>query len=187
MAKRAWLHGRYIRTGSALLIGALAALLATGGAGAAAAPNTYTGCLQLGLVYNVAIGATPAFACPKGATKISWNEPDQQGATADAALGTRIDGVTADLTNEAQTRDAVDSAFTNTFLDTATALNPEDLDFLQAEAQAQIATIQTEISATDDATLQEMMQQQQKTLAMMSNLMKKMADTANSINQNLKG
>ena len=59
-----------------LVLGAVGITLAH-----ATSPNqTYTGCLKLGLVFNVAIGASPAFACPSGTTKITWNQTGPVGA-----------------------------------------------------------------------------------------------------------
>ena len=53
-----------------LALGAIGVTLAH-----ATTPNqTYTGCLKIGLVFNVAIGTNPALPCPSGATKISWNQ-----------------------------------------------------------------------------------------------------------------
>ena len=44
-------------------------------------PNqTYTGCLKLGLVFNVTIGSQPAAPCPRGSVQISWNQTGPAGA-----------------------------------------------------------------------------------------------------------
>ena len=50
-----------------LVLGAVGVTLAR----AATPSQTYTGCLELGLVFNVAIGTNPALRCPSGATKIT--------------------------------------------------------------------------------------------------------------------
>jgi len=43
-------------------------------------PNqAYTGCLKLGLVFNVAIGPQPSAPCPKGVVQISWNQTGPPG------------------------------------------------------------------------------------------------------------
>jgi Phage Tail Collar Domain/Collagen triple helix repeat (20 copies) len=59
-------------------------------AGVSAATSTpssqsYTGCLEFGMIFNVAVGASPAHACPRWATQITWNQsagvPGPAGAT----------------------------------------------------------------------------------------------------------
>jgi len=50
------------------------------GAGSGA-NNTYTGCLQFGLVYGVAIGSSPSYGCPRGAVQISWDQTGPVGAS----------------------------------------------------------------------------------------------------------
>ena len=58
-----------------LLVGTLGASLVH-----ADTPNqTYTACLKLGLVFNVAIGSQPSAPCPKGVVQISWNQTGQPG------------------------------------------------------------------------------------------------------------
>ena len=42
--------------------------------------QTYTGCVKLGLVFNVKIGTSPLLPCPSGAVQISWNQTGPAGA-----------------------------------------------------------------------------------------------------------
>jgi hypothetical protein len=42
--------------------------------------QTYTGCLKLGLVFNVKIGTSPYLPCPPGSVQISWNQTGPPGA-----------------------------------------------------------------------------------------------------------
>jgi hypothetical protein len=50
------------------------------GAGSGAT-NTYSGCLQFGLLYRVAIGTSPSYACPRGAVQIGWDQTGPTGTT----------------------------------------------------------------------------------------------------------
>jgi hypothetical protein len=125
-----------------------------------------------------AVGGNPAtFAC-------SANQQDPANI---AALGSRVDGLTADLQNETQTRSAVDDALSQTFESAATALNPDDLAALQAEIQSEIASTQLdELDPTESAALQKAMDREVKMMQVISNIVKKLDDTAQGIEQNLK-
>jgi uncharacterized protein YjbI with pentapeptide repeats len=75
--------------------------------------QTYTGCLKLGLVFNVAIGSNPAFPCPPGAVKISWNQTGSPGANGTNGIN-GADGESAyeiwlDLGNSGTEQDFIDS------------------------------------------------------------------------------
>ena len=97
-----------------------------------------------------------------------------------------MDTLTADLQNEAQTREVVDNSFTNMFQDTATALDGERLDALQADVQQQITATQDELSQETELKLQEAMQRDLKMQQSLSNILKKMSDTEQAITNNLK-
>ena len=68
-------------------VAAVLACVAVGGGAAYASGaasgggNTYTGCLQFGLVYNVAIASAPSSPCFKGATQISWSQTGPPGTS----------------------------------------------------------------------------------------------------------
>lgn len=63
----------------------VAGVLGVSFANADAPGQTYTGCLKLGLVFNVAVGTSPLYPCPRGAVQISWNQTGLRGA--DGAAG----------------------------------------------------------------------------------------------------
>jgi len=48
----------------------------------------YTGCLQYGFLYNVAIGTSPLHACPNHATQITWNQAGQPTGSSNTTLYT---------------------------------------------------------------------------------------------------
>jgi hypothetical protein len=185
MSSRIWSNGSFVRTAAAMVVGALIALGVSGGAGAATTPNTYTGCLVRGQMVHVKIGPAPGKPCTRG-TQVSWNETAQETQADVAALNSRVDTLTADLQNEAQTREVVDNSFTNMFQDTATALDGERLDALQADVQQQITTTQEELSQETELKLQEAMQRDLKMQQSLSNILKKMSDTQQAIANNLK-
>ena len=68
------------------MVAAIAVCAVVGGGAAYASDagsgtgDTYTGCLQFGLVYDVAVDAAPSHACPKGAVRITWNATGPAGA-----------------------------------------------------------------------------------------------------------
>jgi hypothetical protein len=119
----------------------------------------------------------PTFAC----------NADQGDSAKIAALVSRVDSLTADLQNETQTRTAMDAALSQTFSNAVTALNPDDLNALQADIQNEIASTQQELSTTQDAALQSALDRDSKMQQMISNLMKKLSDTAGALTQNPKG
>jgi hypothetical protein len=54
-------------------------LIAGAFAGVSAATSTpstqsYTGCLEFGMIFNVAVGSSPMHSCSRWATQISWNQ-----------------------------------------------------------------------------------------------------------------
>jgi hypothetical protein len=69
---------------SLTVVGA-AGLFAAAFAGVSAATSTtssqsFTGCLQWGIVFNVATGSAPSHGCPRNATQITWNQSGPPGA-----------------------------------------------------------------------------------------------------------
>jgi len=65
------------------------AIFAGAFAGVSAATSTtsnqsFTGCLQWGIVFNVATGSSPARTCPRSAQQITWNQSGPQGAAGPA-------------------------------------------------------------------------------------------------------
>jgi uncharacterized protein YjbI with pentapeptide repeats len=75
--------------------------------------QTFTGCLKLGLVFNVKIGTSPYLPCPPGSVQISWNQIGPAGSNgANGANG--VDGKSAyetwlDLGNTGTEQDFIDS------------------------------------------------------------------------------
>jgi len=63
----------------ALALAAIIAAASVGYTALAATNNTYTGCLKGGQISNVAIGESPASACGRGATQISWSQTGPAG------------------------------------------------------------------------------------------------------------
>jgi uncharacterized protein YjbI with pentapeptide repeats len=75
--------------------------------------QTYTGCLKLGLVFNVKIGTSPLFTCPPGSVQISWNQTGSAGANGvngtNGADGESAYEIWLDLGNSGTERDFIDS------------------------------------------------------------------------------
>ncbi len=56
---------------------------------ASSAPSSqaFTGCLEFGIIFNVAQGPAPAHTCPRSATQITWNQSNPQGAGGSGVTG----------------------------------------------------------------------------------------------------
>jgi uncharacterized protein YjbI with pentapeptide repeats len=104
-----WTNRRSITAAAlslAFLVGTLGATLAH----ADPPGQTYTGCLQLGLIFNVRIGTSPALPCPRNATVISWNQVGAAGQNgAPGAPGQSAYQVWLGLGNSGTPQDFIDS------------------------------------------------------------------------------
>lgn len=61
-----------------LLAGAFAGVSA---ASSAPSSQSFTGCLEFGFIFNVALGPSPTHSCPRSATQITWNQSNPQSGT----------------------------------------------------------------------------------------------------------
>jgi len=61
-----------------LVAGAFAGVSA---ASSAPSSQAFTGCLEFGFIFNVALGPSPAHTCPRAATQITWNQSNPQSGT----------------------------------------------------------------------------------------------------------
>jgi Phage Tail Collar Domain len=61
-----------------LFAGAFAGVSA---ASSAPSSQAFTGCLEFGFIFNVALGSSPTHSCPRSATQITWNQSSPQSGT----------------------------------------------------------------------------------------------------------